>query len=532
MSLGDATGDGGFHEGGSSAGTDTQSHSNQGGSNLGGASGDGGFHQGGSSAGTDTHSYSSGGYSGGAGAGGGHDFGGDARDTAHYGESGFHGGLEGSPGDGGFHMGGSSAGVDTRSNALSDFYNKAADVIRNFENPHGPWLTAHWDQTHWRIGYSSDTYVGPDGLTHEVTKDTVITAQQAEFDLQNRIKQTVARVQQQVGSTTYAQLNTNQKAALSSLAYNYGSLPSKVVNAVKSGSDAVVAAAIRSLPSSNDRRQQEASLYRTPPSPVQPGTQIAANDRPGSIPPHTGALTNPPGPDGGPPHTGAIVAPSQEGDVPTTSTPSTISPLQSFAYRIGRDLGIIKDPVQVAQEDVKKVLPYMREAAPYLPFGMGSAFQTADNAATLVSHDGGQTYSAPDFGQGGDGADFAGNSGFSSQPRQVSYMPNSGASNGGGDITGSQGSNTLTGSGGAAPPSARSTVGAVDPNTGPTAAVDASHPGSDGSSEAWLAALQSGAVSYGVAIAAVGLVILGALAMINDFTPLKNTLKATGEVLG
>lgn len=115
----------------------------------------------------------------------------------------------------------------------------------------------------WRVGFGSDTYVDELGRVQRVTQDTVITLEQANADLGRRIAEFQATIQRQIGPEFWKSLDEQQKAALTSIAYNYGSLPDAIVKAIKEGDRGQVAQAIANLPATTNkkRRQMEAELY-------------------------------------------------------------------------------------------------------------------------------------------------------------------------------------------------------------------------------------------------------------------------------
>lgn len=122
---------------------------------------------------------------------------------------------------------------------------------------------AYWDTNAWRVGYGSDTITLADGSQRKVTKDTVITQADAERDLTHRLTNVEGRkAQEQLGSI-WPKLPATAQAALKSVAYNYGSLPSEVVNAARSGDLNSIGEAVAGLGSNKERRQREASLIRT-----------------------------------------------------------------------------------------------------------------------------------------------------------------------------------------------------------------------------------------------------------------------------
>ena len=115
----------------------------------------------------------------------------------------------------------------------------------------------------FRVGFGSDTYVDEMGKIQKVTKDTVITIEQANADLGRRIGEFQSTIQRQIGPEFWKSLDESQQAALTSIAYNYGNLPASIVKAIKEGDRGQVAQAIASLPATVNakRRQMEAELY-------------------------------------------------------------------------------------------------------------------------------------------------------------------------------------------------------------------------------------------------------------------------------
>lgn len=137
-------------------------------------------------------------------------------------------------------------------------------LIRSFE---GFRETPYWDVNALRTGYGSDTVTLPDGSVKRVTEGTRVTREDADRDLARRVNsEFIPRAASAVGEEVFASLPENQKAALASITYNYGELPSVVAKAVRSGNPQAVASAIRSLGSHNgginkDRRNKEAEVF-------------------------------------------------------------------------------------------------------------------------------------------------------------------------------------------------------------------------------------------------------------------------------
>jgi len=137
-------------------------------------------------------------------------------------------------------------------------------LIRSFE---GFRETPYWDVNALRTGYGSDTVTLADGRVVPVTQDTRVTREDADRDLQRRVNQEFMPIAARaVGEDVFSSLPPNQQAALTSIAYNYGELPSSVADAVRSGDQASVVNAIRALGSHNEgvnksRREKEAAVY-------------------------------------------------------------------------------------------------------------------------------------------------------------------------------------------------------------------------------------------------------------------------------
>lgn len=135
----------------------------------------------------------------------------------------------------------------------------AAQMIRGFESFIS---TAKWDVNAFRTGFGSDTTTRANGTIEKVTKDTVVTLDDAERDLARRIVEFQSGIQSAIGVDTWKSLSDAQQAAITSVAYNYGSLPKEIVKAIQSGGGPeIVAQAIAGLTSNPKRRKQEAEAY-------------------------------------------------------------------------------------------------------------------------------------------------------------------------------------------------------------------------------------------------------------------------------
>lgn len=120
----------------------------------------------------------------------------------------------------------------------------------------------YWDVNAWRIGYGSDTITLPDGSHKKVEPGMRISQADAERDLDYRLSEREgAQARNQIGPT-WNNLPKNVQGALTSVAYNYGSLPDTVVEAVKSGSTEDIATAVAGLSANKSRRLKEAAIIR------------------------------------------------------------------------------------------------------------------------------------------------------------------------------------------------------------------------------------------------------------------------------
>jgi GH24 family phage-related lysozyme (muramidase) len=132
----------------------------------------------------------------------------------------------------------------------------AAAMIRKFE---GFRPEAYWDVNAFRTGYGSDTTTRSNGMIERVTSETIVTLDEAEADLSRRIMEFQAGIQAAIGAERWRAMTADQQAALTSVAYNYGSLPKSVVSAIQGGGN--VGNAIGSLSANPSRRAQEAAAF-------------------------------------------------------------------------------------------------------------------------------------------------------------------------------------------------------------------------------------------------------------------------------
>ena len=125
-----------------------------------------------------------------------------------------------------------------------------------------------YDVNAYRAGYGSDTVTRPDGSVERIKPGMSVSREDAERDLQRRIQtEFVPKAAAKVGEENWSRLPENTRAALTSIAYNYGNIPNRIVPAVQSGNPEAIAKAIESLVGDNKgvnagRRIQEANIAR------------------------------------------------------------------------------------------------------------------------------------------------------------------------------------------------------------------------------------------------------------------------------
>jgi len=143
-----------------------------------------------------------------------------------------------------------------------DWVATTASLLRDLE---GFKEEPYYDVNAFRAGYGSDTYTTADGEVLPVTRNSRVSREDAERDLERRIRTEFGQRAKDVAGAAWDGYNAMQKAALTSVAYNYGSIPGRISGAVKSGDPKKVAQAIQSLRDDNDginsrRRLKEAEM--------------------------------------------------------------------------------------------------------------------------------------------------------------------------------------------------------------------------------------------------------------------------------
>lgn len=157
-------------------------------------------------------------------------------------------------------------GVDTLAGS-DDWVETTAEVLRDLE---GFKEEPYYDVNAFRAGYGSDTYTTADGEVVPVTRNSRVSREDAERDLNRRIREEFGAKARDAAGDAWDTYNPLQKAALTSIAYNYGNIPDRISTQVRSGDPQRVAEAIISLAGDNDGinrkrriKESEMMLYRS-----------------------------------------------------------------------------------------------------------------------------------------------------------------------------------------------------------------------------------------------------------------------------
>lgn len=141
------------------------------------------------------------------------------------------------------------------------------ESVKLIVNKEGFRSTPYWDVNAYRIGFGSDTVTLSDGSIQKVVQGMSITQADAYRDLTRRIGEFQDGIIRKIGPAAFNAFTAEQQAALTSIAYNYGSLPDRVAKVInEGGSIKQIADAIRALGTDNDgvnrqRRADEADLF-------------------------------------------------------------------------------------------------------------------------------------------------------------------------------------------------------------------------------------------------------------------------------
>jgi LAS superfamily LD-carboxypeptidase LdcB len=125
--------------------------------------------------------------------------------------------------------------------------------------------TPGWDVNNWRVGFGSSTITKPDGSILKLSANKSdhpnikISVEDAERDLERRVRdEFIPRTIKNIGPVA-ADLNNGTIAALTSVTYNYGSLPMSVVEACQTKDVNKIAQAVQNLSANKKRRIREAN---------------------------------------------------------------------------------------------------------------------------------------------------------------------------------------------------------------------------------------------------------------------------------
>ncbi len=174
-----------------------------------------------------------------------------------------------------------------------------SQTIMGFE---GRTENPYYDVNAYRAGYGSDTKTDPiTGKVTKITEGMTVSKAEADADLNRRLtKEFIPSVVNTVGADTFYGMNPQQQAALTSIAYNYGKLPTRIesvvnnVDASTAEGQKAISDAIRSLEGDNDginrnRRNSEADLFlgqgNLPETSVveKPDTGVTPEQRKGNV---------------------------------------------------------------------------------------------------------------------------------------------------------------------------------------------------------------------------------------------------------
>src|SRR5690606_29289989 len=111
----------------------------------------------------------------------------------------------------------------------------AVDLIKEFE---GFRSTPYWDVNAFRAGFGSDTVTLADGSVQRVVQGMTVSIADANRDLLRRVGEFQGGIIADIGGERFDSFTQEQQAALTSIAYNYGSLPDRIIEAVRTGTTA------------------------------------------------------------------------------------------------------------------------------------------------------------------------------------------------------------------------------------------------------------------------------------------------------
>jgi GH24 family phage-related lysozyme (muramidase) len=241
-----------------------------------------------------------------------------------------------------------------------------------------------YDVNAYRAGYGSDTVTRPDGSVEKIKPGMSVSREDAERDLQRRIQtEFVPKAAAKVGEENWSRLPENTRAALTSVAYNYGNIPSRIVPAVQSGNPEAIAKAIESLSGDNKgvnagRRMQEANIAR---GTGLPGSQAVPAFAAGGLPTFMG------GPQIQPPINMMGAAP-----VNAMTAPQPLPPVaQAAPIPAPQPLTVGTKTIAKGQNDVEKTLGRMSTLYSQLDIGKDIPSEKRDFSTNLPAYLAGTT---------------------------------------------------------------------------------------------------------------------------------------------
>lgn len=155
---------------------------------------------------------------------------------------------------------------------LADGKEAAAVILRDLEGfrddayDDWTWRDGKRVNSGLRVGYGSGTVTDEKGNSRPVREGDTVTVAEANRDLYRRIGEYQKAIVDQIGQERFDSFTPAQQGALTSIAYNYGQLPGRIVDAVRNGSSSVIGAAISGLQGDNngvnaERRRTEAGAF-------------------------------------------------------------------------------------------------------------------------------------------------------------------------------------------------------------------------------------------------------------------------------
>lgn len=158
------------------------------------------------------------------------------------------------------------AEMDSSFGSYTNGTEASAALLREFE---GFRATPYYDVNAFRVGFGSDTITLSDGSIQKVVEGMTVSVADANRDLIRRIgSEFMPIAERAAGASRFASFTPQQQAALTSIAYNYGEIPARIAEAVRTGTTEEIADAIRGLGEDNGginrgRRFREAALFES-----------------------------------------------------------------------------------------------------------------------------------------------------------------------------------------------------------------------------------------------------------------------------